>query len=273
MQHRAIPDEELLLPFERQVMSGEWRSYFAIKRECWLATIQRLRLLWDVFIQLDDIFFREIQDLEKASDSTKMLAHLLFIKSHQSIRVAAEVGFATHFTQAWDLTRAAIESAAVAHKLHREPQLAEVWLRKDDGRPQMQAFKDAFERDKKNNLFPDRFAFLAQLHILYSQFSEWGTHTTVMSLAHHYRASAEAGVHTVKVTYTEADVQKIAASLYYLVSAFSYIEQAFNDSFSARLQLDAKLVEMRTTCDSRRRTVAAQLIRQFKIKSPSIFSI
>lgn len=271
MESKEVPEEELFLPHEREVLRGGWRDYFKVKRECWLATLQRCGNLWKLFVQVDELFLREISDLEKRPDPDKFLPQLLFIKSHQSIRVAAEVGFSTHFTQAYDLTRTAIEFAVHAHKIYRNPRLAEVWLSKDDGKKELDAFRDEFERNKKKNLFPDRYPFLVELHDLYGRFSDWGSHATVASLAQHYRKTEDANFHYYKITYTEADPQKITSSLYYLISAFSAIEKTFHDVFSARLSLDTQLQKMRARLDSDKAALAKAMVKEFKIEGPLIF--
>jgi hypothetical protein len=270
MEKNIMPVEKILLPFERATFKGPWRVYFKIKRECWLATIQRFRRLWELFVLLDDIFMREIDDCQKNPDPNQIVPLLLFIKSHQSIRVAAEVAASTHFSQAYDLARAAIESTVIAHKIHREPALADVWLKRDDGRAELKAYEKAFKHRKKENLFPSRFSFLAALHDLYARFSDWGTHTTICSIAQHYRSSVDTEHYNFNIVYTVADPQQIASSLYDLISSFALIEEAFHEAFSRRLLLDSGLQEARRQFDLQMKSIAARLIKAFKIKGPLI---
>jgi len=266
MKQETLPEEELMLPYERKIMREPWLEYFKVKRQSWLATIQNFPDLWNTFLKLDEIFVLEIEDCRNLRDMKQLLPQLLFIKSHQSIRVAAEVGFSTHLTQAFDLARAAIETAAFAHKIHREPGLDTVFMCKDDGRAELEAFKDAFLRRKKENLFPDRFAFLVKMHDSYRHFSETGTHTTVSSFAQHYKESEDAEYIYKYITYTEANPQDIAMSVYWIISTFSDIEEAFHDAFSSRLSLDDQLQAMRRKFESEKRTVAKALLEKFGIK-------
>lgn len=270
MKQQTLPEEALLLPYERKIMREPWLDYFKAKRQCWLATIQNFPDLWNSFLKLDEIFVREIEDSKSLRDIDQLVPQLLFIKSHQSIRVAVEVGFSTHLTQAFDLTRAAIEAAAIAHKIHREPALGTVFLRKDDGKAELEAFKDAFERKKKENLFPERFPFLVNMHESYKRFSETGTHTTVSSLAQHYRESEDTEYIYKSIAYTGANPRDIATSMYYMIAAFSSIEAAFHDAFSGRLSLDHQLQAMRKKAEAERKAVAKALVEKFGIKGPLI---
>lgn len=263
-------EENLLLPYERMIFRSGWKDYFKVKRECWLATIRRFPELWSLFLRLDEILLRGFDDCEQLKDLDKMLPLLLFIKSHQSMRVAAELGFSTHLTQAHDSTRGAIESAVIGHKIYREPMLAEVFFCKDDGKAELEKFNDNFIRHKKDNLFPNHLPFLAELGEIHSFLSETATHTTVSSLARHYTESDDDLYHYKKVTYTETDPEKIAMSLYYMISAFSCTEKAFYDAFSPRLKLDDKLQGMRGRFEAEMKTVAKAVVRKFEIQGPLI---
>ncbi len=273
MSDKPLPVDELLLPFENRTFRGSWRVYFKVKRQCWLATVQRFRVLWELFLRLDNIVVREMSDCQKNPDPRKVLPLLLFIKSHQSIRVAAEVAATTHISQAYDLARAAIELAVIAHKIHREHNLAAVWLKRDEGNPELRAYKNAFERNKKENLFPNRFSFLPVLHGMYGRFSDWGTHTTVCSVAHHYQSSVDCEDYNFNIVYTVADPQKIAYSLYDLICCFALIEEAFHDAMSPKLILDSQLQSARRQFDLQKKSVAAGLVKEFKINGPLVMPV
>jgi hypothetical protein len=110
---KEIPDKELLLPYELKIMSGDWRNYLKTKRQCWLASIQMFPDLWESFVSLDKFLQREFADLHLNPQPQKAGALLLFLKAHQGIRVAAEIAFSTHISQAYDLARSAIDVAAM----------------------------------------------------------------------------------------------------------------------------------------------------------------
>lgn len=264
------PEEELLLPFECRVMTGDWKEYLKTKRQCWCATIQRFWDLWKFFTQIDEIFRREIDDLHHNPEADKAWALLLFIKAHQGIRIAAEVAFSTHVSQAYDLARSAIDVAVIAHKISREPKLVEVFMRRDEGKVHMEAFNDAFIRNKKVNLFPDQYPFMKTLHQIYSRFSDWGTHPSIYSMAHHFDRSEDTEKITFTIKYTEGDEKKIGPIIYDVIVAFYGIEQAFHDAFSYRLKLDPELQKQRMQIDTDRERIARDLIKRFRIRDPNI---
>ena len=267
---KDLPEEELLLPYERKMMQGEWRTYFKAARQCWLASINNFPELWRLFLQLDEIFIREFHDCEKQRNPHALLPLLLFIKAHKSVRVAAELAFSTHFSEAYDATRSAIESAVFAHKIYRERGLAEVWLQKGHGAAQRKAFEKAFVFYKQKNLFPDTFPFLAELYKTYSLYSDWGTHTSVASVGLHYHGHEDDKSQTSSICYVGADLQQIATIIETLIHAFWQIEKALHDAFSSRLCLDPQLEQMRGDFAADKRRIAAALTKRFNIKGPPI---
>lgn len=262
-QQSNVPHSELLLPFEQKVFRLEWKSYFEVKRQNWLASIEGFRSLWDLFAQLDEIFHRGLTNCANLRDIDNFIPLLLFIKSHRSIRIVAEIAFATHITEAADLTRSAIECAAIAHKIHREPDMAVVWSCKTDGKAESVSYSNAFEKNKKLNLFPDSYPFLAQLHQQYSFFSEFGTHTTIQSLALQYQEAASDTHYKGSVKYVEPDSATIAKFINLLMNVFWLIENAFYDAFSARLSLDYSLEQLRSKFADDKESVRISLVKRF----------
>ncbi len=254
-------EDQFLLPFERHIMTGQWKEYLKIKRQNWLATIQHFPDLWDLFITLDGIFSREIDDLQPRPSGKSAFAQMLFIKAHQTIRVAGETAFSTQITEAYDMTRAAIETAVIAHKIYREPILAKVFLARDDGKKESEAFKNAFERNKAMNLFPSKYPFLTGLHQYYSRFSDWGTHATLYSFVHHLVREEDAKVTNYKIKYVESDPEKISGVIFDVMGAFHSIEKAFHDAFSARLVLDTWLQDQRLQFDQRMSSAGLRLLK------------
>ncbi len=265
-----VPDEELLLPYEREMVTGEFRTYFKAARQCWLATINHFPELWRLFVQLDDIFIREFLDCEKQQNEAALLPLTLFIKAHKSIRVAAELAFSTHFSEAYDATRAAIEAAVFAHKIYREPGMALVWLQRDHGEAEKKAFESAFVFYKEKNLFPNTIPFLVKLYKVYGYYSEWGTHTTLTSVGLHYHGHEDEGTYRASIAYVGADLQLTATIIETLIDAFWQIEKALHDAFSSRLSLDDALERMRATFEAGKRNIAAALTTRFGIKGPLI---
>lgn len=269
---RPPTESDLLTGFELLNLRGDYREYFKTKRNNFFATMQELPDLWKCFQLLDQIWIRQFNDLQNLGDTKQMLPGLLFMNAHAKFRIAMELGFCCCLGEAWDILRGAIESVAHAHKLVREPHLMKVWLEKDDGKRAAEAFKDTFERNKKESLFPAQHG-LDKLHTIYSQFSEWGTHTTVASIAQKF-ATCETSSHVEwKLNYTGAEPQVLTTSLFLMLVASALMERAFYGTYEARLQFDTELNRMRSSLREEAGIIRARTIKQFNLRPPEIWSV
>jgi hypothetical protein len=193
------------------------------------------------------------------------------MNAHARLRIAFELSFSCCLAEGWDTLRGAIESVAHAHKMIREPKMLRVWLQKEDGEKCWKAFNDAFIYYKKKNLFPP-IARLNDLYDYYSQFSEWGTHTTVAALAHRLSSNDSPDTINFNLRYTGADPQLVATSVFSMLDASMIMENLIFRSFNDRLQIDTELVGMRDQLSNGIKRTAAQVIEHFKIPLPSIRS-
>ena len=65
------PEEaDLLVAFEIQNITGDYREYYKIKRNNFLSSIQQFPEHWEFFCKLDETWKREISDLEVAESLT-----------------------------------------------------------------------------------------------------------------------------------------------------------------------------------------------------------
>ena len=241
---QAPSDDELLLPYEVRILRGDYKEYLKVKRNNYLATTQAFPNLWESFQLLDEIWKREFDDLERLRETKQMFPLILFLHAHSQFRVALDLGFSCCIGEAWNVLRSGIESTVHAHKVYREPHLLKVWIGKDDGPEQARAFKDVFEHDKKNSLFPSQYG-LDKLHAYWSQFSEFGTHTTVSALGRRFVEDKTTTDVNWKLQYFETETDRLALFLFSLLSASRLMEKAFFDCFDTRLTLDPQLGEMR----------------------------
>lgn len=260
---KTFPIEELLLPFEQKLFDREWKSYFTAKRQNWLATLDNFSYIWKLFARLDDLFLRGFKDCCALTEVDQLVPLALFIRCHRAIRVAVELAFSTQMSEAGLVLRSAIETAAIAHKVHREPDKALVWLEKGHDKASGKAFSDVFERDKKQNLFPDVRPFLPRLHEQYTFFSEFATHTTVSSLGPQYQQSDTENDFKAEIKYIEGDPQMLAKFAHMVVSVSWLIENAFYDAFESRLRFDYELERMRADFGRELDRVRALLVERF----------
>jgi len=125
---------DLPVPFEQQVLPREYQQYYRTKRNNFFASIQKFPELWDYYMMLDQIWFREI-DVLKPSDPNKAFPIIVYIKAHAKVRIAIELAFTGCLPEARSIMRDAVEFVAHAHHMLKDPALQVVWLNKlDDGR-------------------------------------------------------------------------------------------------------------------------------------------
>jgi hypothetical protein len=215
---------------------------------------------------------REFQDMKVVTDTNTMLPGLLFMNAHAKFRIALELGFSCCLGKAWDALRGAIESVAQGLKIIREPAMSKVWLNKDHGKKEAEAFKHAFERNKKTSLFPPQDG-LDKLHHLHSQYSEWGTHTTVGSMAQRFRSVGTEDGTEWRLNYTGADLKLLAVSLFSMLMASSLMEGAVFSVFKNRLQMDVELTAMRGGLGQTIQESRAEIINRFRIAPPKIWPV
>jgi hypothetical protein len=267
-----IKESDLLLPFETKKFWPEYSEYLKTRRQNFFATIQELPLVWECFRLLDQIWMREFADSERVHDLEKMFPGILFRNAHAKFRVAFELAFSCCLGEAWDTLRGAIESVAHAHKIVREPKLLKVWIEKEDGKQQLEAYKEEFERNKKANLFPP-VAGLDKLHEHYSHFSEWGTHTTIGSLAQRFKTHEEQKDVEWRLIYTGADPKLLATSLFSMLQASALMENILFSTFRDRLSLDTRLSDMRDELAKQIERARVDIINRFKIAPPTILPV
>jgi hypothetical protein len=265
-----MADKELLLPIEEKNLRGEYRDYFITKRHNYFASIQILPELWDCFLELDEIRKHEFADVERLRDVKHLLPLQLFLNSHAQFRVAFELGFSTCIAEAWNIVRSAIEATAHAHKIFREPHLALTWAHKEDGKKEFQAYRAAFEHNKKENLFPVEYG-LGKLYDYYSHFSEAGTHATVTALALRYHSERTPTDVNITHAYLESDPRRVAPFLNSMLDAGFLMETACFSCFKERLNLDVELVRVRAEFERRKAECARNIIRRFNVTPPTIW--
>src|SRR5712692_11404440 len=123
--------DDLLVPFEQQVLPAEYKGYYRTKRNNFFASIQKLPELWHYYMMLDQIWFREI-DILKPSEPNKAFPIVVYINAHAKIRIATELAFTGCLPEARSILRDAVEFVAHAHHMLKDPALQLVWLNKLD---------------------------------------------------------------------------------------------------------------------------------------------
>jgi hypothetical protein len=256
---------EQLLPFEKLNLRGEYRNYFAVKRSNFFASVQGFPELWDCFLRLDEIWIREFSDLERITIPGQVLPLQLLMHSHAQFRVALELGFSTCLSEAWNILRSSMETAALASVIHTEPKLTFVWLARSDGPVAKKAYKAAFEVNGKKSLFTGSRT-LQTLWEDYREYSEHGTHPTVEAIAIRQSTHSTEKDQQWRLNYLEQDPKRLASILFAMLRSSGLTEQVCFECFNARLQLDDGLEKMRVEFRKRQSQAADSLIKRLDIK-------
>jgi len=258
-------DPDLLVPFERDNIKDDYRLYYSIKRNNFFSSIQNLRELWDFFCKIDEIWVREINDLEVATASHSALPIVLYINSHAKMRISMELAFSNCMPEARSILRDAVENVAHAHHMLRDPANQMIWLKKDEPAGK-KAFKDAFVENKKLRLF----AGLPELHRKYGELSEAGSHPTLLSFANRVTIEDRKGDRHMIVNYSGApDRRLFALELFTRLLTCFVMERTFFEDYKTRLQLDARLMQMRQEFEVFKETLRRILISKYNIQPPT----
>ncbi|OFW38504.1 MAG: hypothetical protein A3J28_02765 [Acidobacteria bacterium RIFCSPLOWO2_12_FULL_60_22] len=242
---REPTETDLLLPFERQNLHLHYKDFYITKRNNFFATIQAFPELWRCFEFLNDIWQREFADLERGRDVKTMLPSILFMNAHARFLVAFELAFSCCTSDASNVLRSGIESVAYAHKILRQPELAVVWLDKDEGAEERKAYERAFQKNKRESLFSPEHG-LGMLYKCWCDYSEIATHSTVASIGLRFQSVETPTDISWRLNYFEADQPNLAAFLFSFLVASLHMENVHFRSFEGRLKLDVRLGRMRS---------------------------
>jgi len=258
-------DSDLLVDFELKNITGDYREYYKIKRNNLFANIQRYPDLWEFFRKLDEIWRREIGDLEVTTAPDRIFPMMLYINAHAKMRISIELGFSSCIQEARSILRDAVENVAHAHHMLRDPKNLKIWLDKDD--PQgKKAFHQCFEANKKANLFKG----IEDLYEKYGQLSDAGSHPTLISLHNRMSIVDTPEGKSMRLHYTGApDERTFATELFSRLLTCFVMERTFYEDYKGRLHLDAVLVDMRTSFEAFKEDLRQKMIVRYNMKPPT----
>jgi hypothetical protein len=257
-------DPDLLVKFERDNIKDDYRVFYAIKRNNLFSSIQGFPELWEFFCRLDEIWRREIGDLEVATDPDRMFPVILYMNAHAKMRISMELAFSNCMPEARSILRDAVENVAHAHHMLRDPANQLIWMKKDEPSGK-KAFKTVFEESKKTGLFSG----LSELHEMFGELSEAGSHPTLQSFANRVTMEDRNGQRHMIVNYSGApDRRLFAMELFSRLLTCFVMERTFFDDYETRFNLDARLVQMRHDFEVFKETLRRTLIARYKVQPP-----
>jgi hypothetical protein len=257
-------DSDLLVPFELANITGDYRKYYIVKRNNFFASIQGFPDLWDFFCNIDEIWRRELEDLEVGGDSTRVLPLVLYMQAHAKMRVSMELAFSQCIQEARSVLRDAVECVAHGHHVLRDLANLKAWQEKDEPGG-LKAFEAAFVKNKKTVLFKG----IEELHEKYGQLSEAGSHPTWQSFTGRLSFNKAAGAHSMRVHYSGMpDRDLFAKELFSRLLTCFVMERTLCEDFKLRLQLDGRLVRMRDDFEVFKEELRKRMIVQYKMRRP-----
>jgi hypothetical protein len=264
LEEYSMADLPALLPEEHQAFHDEYAKYYQTKRGNFFQSLKVFRGVWDRLQLLNDIWQREMSDLQSLIDQYHLLPKMLFTAAHARFLTAIELSFSCCIGDAYSILRDGIESISHAYKLFHEPELAAVWSEKHKGEPEKKAYDRVFTYNKKKNLYPDKDG-MNYLFTFYGQFCELATHSSVTSLGKSFKDASTEGNLRWEYHYFETDQTKMAIFLFTLLQVSTHMERAFFACFETRLNLDPGLVDMRSRLSGETEPERQRLKSQYKL--------
>jgi hypothetical protein len=84
-------DSDLLVQFERDNIKDDYLVFYSIKRNNFISSIQGFPEHWEFFCRLDEIWRREISDLEIATNPDFTFPVVLYMNAHAKTRISMEL--------------------------------------------------------------------------------------------------------------------------------------------------------------------------------------
>lgn len=220
--------------------------------------------MWKYHILLDQIWFREFEVMRPARDIDRMFPMLLYFNAHAKIRVSIELAFSGCMAEARSIMRDAIEFVAHAHTMMGDAELQKTWLSKGDDAAALEAFKDAYERHKKEGVFKG----LDELQYSWGQLSEIGSHATILAICERF-AVVKSDKHVeFRLNYCGLEERNWALSLFSLLLTCFTMEKAFYGDYQDRLQFDETLIRMRKQFEQLKEQLREYMKVHYEIEPP-----
>jgi hypothetical protein len=257
----APPTDDLLLPFEQQNFPAEYRGLYRLQRNNFFASIQKFRDQWNYYMMLDQIWMQEFRAVTPATDPTTAFPITVYMNAHLKIRVALELAFAGSLPEARSIMRDAVEYAAHAHHMLKDPTKQMVWLNKLDD-------PKTWDKEFWNNKAAVLFDGLPLLYEVWKQLSGLGSHANIMSMCERFTTVEVNGRIQLNVAYTGMDEKTWATGLFGLLLHDFMMEEMLFEDYQMRLQFDEKLLKMRAQFETYKEQLRITLAARYDIKRP-----
>lgn len=252
---------DVLLPFEQQNMPLEYMEYYGYKRNNFFASIQKFRDQWNYYLKLDAIWMQEFRDLTPATDPNTIFPISVYQNAHLKIRVAIEVAFSGSLPEARSIMRDAVEFAAHAHHMLKDPAKQVVWLNELDDE---KAWDKEFWDNKRKVLFDG----IPLLYEVWGQLSDVGSHANIKSMCERFHTTEVDGQTQFNVAYTGLDEKTWAVGLFILLLQDFMMEEMFFKDYQTRLQFDETLLKKRADFEVYKEQLRIAIAARYDLKRP-----
>ncbi len=233
---------DILGTLEKEHIRGAYSAFYAEKLACFDNTIRAFPQMWQAFGLLDDVWSRELADLEVPGSGQRILPIALFFNAHLRIRLAFELGFCRCLPEACEVLRVGIESVALASRVSEEPHLAKAWLGKNLG--MRKQFDAAFRGKRIEKFFLQKYG-LDELYRFWKRYSEYGAHASASGLATRIAGKTAEDGAALKFRYLDAPREVAEKVISDMLVCCRTMERVFYKTFGSRLMLDDTLRELR----------------------------
>jgi hypothetical protein len=257
----AVTLNDLLLPFEQQNMPSEYMAYYSFKRNNFFASIRKFRDQWNYYLKLDAIWMRELCALTPATDPNTFFPITVYMNAHLKIRVAIELAFSGSLPEARSIMRDAVEFAAHAHPMLKDPAKQLVWLNELDDE---KAWDKEFWDNKRKVLFDD----IPLLHKVWGELSDVGSHANIKSMCERFSTTEVNGQTQFNVAYTGLNEKTWALGLFILLLHDFMMEEMLFKDYQTRLQFDETLLKMRAEFQLYKEQLRSTIAARYDLKPP-----
>ena len=237
MEFRDIESAENLV---ESINEWEERNYKVSKE----VLSKKISIIQDIINQYA-LLKKLIQDSKIPSDQAIEANILLFLSCCYQFTIACLTVLRGHFTDALQVTRRAIESCAIAHRIKKQPHLAKVWFDACKSEQNYRQYKSEF---KASSLFPSTHPILKKLYKKYDVYSK-KTHSSIVSMTDRIKKRKKGpGISQITFYYYECDPNnhnKINKPFFDIIDAHIGILKVLEEVFKEAIDHDRIKWEIR----------------------------
>ena len=178
--------------------------------------------------------------------------------------MSMELAFSGCMAEARSILRDAVEFVAHAHTMLNDAELQKTWLSKNEGKAALEAFKNAFERHKKEGVFKG----LDGLHKAWGDLSEMGSHANLNAMCDRFVQVTSDDHVEIRLNYTGLEPKMWGMSLFSMLLVCFVMEQTLFSGYDSRLKLDDGLRRMRDEFEVYKEQLREQVKIRYGLEPP-----